>query len=88
MLSKEQLISNLEKAIGNTAYGKEIIAEANEAYGDELKKYGFSLKDRLDVRLGVLKAYEKIHKDFGDAAKATAEADKIAIIEKALKAIE
>jgi hypothetical protein len=37
MLSKEQLISNLEKAIGNTAYGKEIIAEANETYGDELK---------------------------------------------------
>lgn len=88
MLTKEQLIAALTKAVGDTAYGKELVTEAENTYGDELKKYGFSMKDRLDVRLGVLKAYEKIHKDFGDEAKATAEADKIAIIEKALKAIE
>lgn len=87
-MTKEQLIDALNKAVGDTAYGKELVDEADKTYGDELKKYGFSMKDRLDVRLGVLKAYERIHKDFGDAAKATAEADKITIIEKALKAIE
>lgn len=86
-MTKEQLVEALNKAVGNTAYGKEIVEEAENTYGDELKKYGFSLKDRLDVRLGVLKAYERIHKDFGAEAKATAEEDKIAIVEKALKAI-
>ncbi len=86
--TKEQLIEALKKEVGGSAYGDEIIKEAEATYGDELKKYGFSFKDRLDVRLGILKAYERIHKDFGEDAKATAEADKIAIVEKALKAIE
>jgi hypothetical protein len=35
-----------------------------------------------------LKAYERIHREAGADAKATAEEDKIAIVEKALKAIE
>ena len=88
MLSKEELVSKLEAAVGDTAYGKALVNEAAETYGDKEKKYGYDMKDRLDVRLGVLKAYERIHKEDGEEAKATAEADKIAIVEKALKAIE
>lgn len=41
-----------------------------------------------DDRLGILKAYERIHKDAGEEAKATAEDEKIAIVEKALAALK
>ncbi len=87
-MTKEELVSKLQAAVGGTAYGDALVNEAAETYGDADKKYGFSMKDRLDVRLGVLKAYEKIHAADGEEAKATAEADKIAIVEKALAAIE
>lgn len=87
-MTKEELVSKLQAAVGGTAYGDALVNEAAETYGDADKKYGFSMKDRLDVRLGVLKAYEKIHQADGEEAKATAEADKIAIVEKALAAIE
>ncbi|MCF0258559.1 MAG: hypothetical protein HUJ54_01750 [Erysipelotrichaceae bacterium] len=88
MMTKEELISKLQNAVGGTAYGDALVAEADATYGDQDKKYGYSMKDRLDVRLGVLKAYEKIHEADGEAAKAVAEAEKIAVVEKALKAIE
>lgn len=87
-MSKEELVSALKAAVGGTAYGDMLVDEAAETYGDKDKKYGYDMKDRLDVRLGVLKAYERIHKADGEEAKATAEADKIAIVEKALAAIE
>lgn len=87
-MTKEQLVDALTNSVGNTAYGKALVEEAMETYGDKDKKYGYSMKDRLDVRLGVLKAYERIHRDAGEEAKATAEAEKIAIVEKALAAIK
>ncbi|WP_304684479.1 FRAT-87 protein [Ileibacterium valens] len=87
-MTKEELVNALKAAVGGTAYGDALVEEAAATYGDEDKKYGYDMKDRLDVRLGVLKAYEKIHQNDGEEAKATAEADKIAIVEKALKAIE
>ncbi len=101
-MTKEQLVDALKTAVGGTAYGDALVDEAAETYGDkdkkygqdmkdrldEDKKYGQDMKDRLDERLGVLKAYERIHREAGADAKATAEADKIAIVEKALKAIE
>lgn len=86
-MTKEELVSRLQEAVGDTTYGKTLVEEAAATYGDSDKKYGYDMKDRLDVRLGVLKAYEAIHKNDGEEAKATAEADKIAIVEKALKAI-
>jgi len=46
------------------------------------------MKDRLDLRLAILKAYARIDKTFGKEARETADEDKIAIIDKALKAIE
>ncbi len=70
------------------AYGDMLVDEAAETYGDKDKKYGQDMKDRLDERLGVLKAYERIHRNAGAEAKATAEAEKIAIVEKALAALK
>ncbi len=87
-MTKEELVNALKAAVGGTPYGDALVEEAAATYGDKDKKYGYDMKDRLDVRLGVLKAYEKIHQNDGEEAKATAEADKIAIVEKALKAIE
>ncbi len=87
-MTKEQLVETLTKAVGGTAYGDMLVDEAAATYDDKDKKYGQDMKDRLDERLGVLKAYERIHRDHGEDAKATAEAEKIAIVEKALAAIK
>ncbi|UNT95104.1 FRAT-87 protein [Allobaculum mucilyticum] len=87
-MTKEELVAALKAAVGGTAYGDAIVDEAAATYDDKDKKYGQDMKDRLDEKLGVLKAYERIHKDAGAEAKATAEADKIAIVEKALAALK
>lgn len=87
-MTKEELVSKLTAAVGDTPYGKELVAEAEKTYGDSEQKYGWDMKDRLDLRLAILKAYAKIDKTFGKEARETAEEDKIAIIDKALKAIE
>lgn len=87
-MTKEQLVDALKAAIGGTPYGDMLIDEAAETYGDKDKKYGQDMKDRLDDRLGILKAYARIHKNAGEEAKATVEDEKIAIIEKALAALK
>ena len=87
-MTKEELVSTLKAAVGGTAYCDSLVEEAAATYDDADKKYGQNMKDRLDEKLGVLKAYERIHKDAGAEAKATAEADKIAIVEKALAALK
>ncbi len=87
-MTKDQLVNALKEAVGGTPYGDMLVDEAAETYGDKDKKYGQDMKDRLDERLGVLKAYERIHKEAGQEAKATSEADKIAIVEKALAALK
>ncbi len=85
--TKEQLVSALQNAVGDSAYGKMLIEKAEATFGED-HKYAQDMKDRLDETVGVLKAYEAIHKGAGAEAKATAEADKLAIAEKALKAVE
>lgn len=87
-LTKEELVNKLTAAVGDTVYGKELIAEAEKTYGDSAEKYGWDMKDRLDLRLAILKAYAGMDKTFGREARETAEEDKIAIVDKALKAIE
>lgn len=87
-MTKEELVNKLTAAVGTTPYGKELIDEAEKTYGDFEHKFGWDMKDRLDLRLGILKAYARIDKAFGKEARETAEEDKIAILEKALKAIE
>ncbi len=88
MMTKEELVNTLKNAVGGTAYGDAIVEEAAETYGDADKKYGQDMKDRLDEKLGVLKAYARIHKNAGKDAMATAEDEKIAIVEKALAALK
>ena len=87
-MTKDQLVDALKAAVGGTPYGDMIVDEAAVTYDDQDKKYGQNMKDRLDDRLGILKAYELIHKDAGEEAKATAEDEKIAIVEKALAALK
>jgi hypothetical protein len=87
-MTKEELVKVLTDAVGGTAYGDAIIDEAAATYGDKDKKYGQDIKDRLHEKLGVLKAYERIHRDASEDAKATAEAEKIATVKKALKALK
>lgn len=85
-MTKEEFTKTLQTAIGGTAYGDEVIADLTEHFGEE-GKYAQNAKDRLDDRLGLLKGWEKKHLEEGDKAKADAEAEKIAIVEKALAAI-
>lgn len=85
--TKEQLVDALKAAVGDSAYGQSLVEKAEATYG-ETGKYAQDMKDRLDETIGVLKAYERIHRGAGEEAKATAEADKIAIAEKALAAVE
>ena len=87
-MTKEELVSKLTAAVGDTPYGKELIEEAEKTFGDSEHKSGWDMKDRLDLRLAILKAYARIDKTFGKEARETADEDKIAIIDKALKAIE
>ena len=87
-MTKEELVSALKTAVGGTAYGDAIVEEAAATFDDADKKYGQDMKDRLDEKLGVLKTYARIHKDAGAEAKATAEDEKIAIVEKALAALK
>ncbi|MCI9041129.1 FRAT-87 protein [Dubosiella newyorkensis] len=85
-MTKDEFKKVLTDAIGGSAYGDEVIADLVANFGEE-GKYAQNAKDRLDDRLGTLKGWEKKHREEGDAAKADEEAAKIAIVEKALKAI-
>lgn len=82
----QKLIDTLKAAVGDTAYGRYLIQDCinTETPQGEVKIE----KDRLDEAIGILKAYEKLHEDADEEAKATAEAEKIAIAEKARQAIE
>lgn len=80
-------LKKLEAAVGDTKYGQFIIEEAKKAKADT-GKYAQDIKDRLDEMIGTLKAYARIHRDAGKDAMATTEDDKIAIAEKAKKALE
>ncbi len=85
-MTKDEFKKVLETAVGDTAYGNEIIEDL-VAHFDETGKYAQNAKDRLDDRLGSLKGWEKKHREEGDVVKADEEAEKIAIVEKALAAI-
>ncbi len=82
----DNYVEAIKKAVGDTPYGAHLVAEAEKADPDQ--KYGQGVVDRLHEVIGLLLAYERIHKDAGEDAKATAEADKIAIAKKALAAVE
>lgn len=86
-MTKSEFEAKLQAAVGGTAYGDEIIADL-VAHFDETGKYAQNAKDRLDERLGTLTGWAKKHAAEGDAEKAAAEEAKIALVKKALAAIE
>ncbi len=86
-MTKEDLLMALQAAVGDTPYGRKLVSEADETWGAAEKKYGWNMKDRLDDKIGVLKAYQKIHAAAGKESLAEAEGERIAVCEKALEAI-
>ena len=85
-MTKAEFEAKLAAVAGDCAYGKEIVADLVDHF-DETGKYAQTAKDRLDERLGTLTGWEKKHKAEGDDAKAAVEAEKIALVKKALAAI-
>lgn len=86
-MTKAEMVERLEAAVGETAYGKELIAALEAAYDDADKKYGQDALDRLDDRLGFLAYYMEKDANMGEDAKAAAEAEKLAIVKKAAAAL-
>lgn len=81
--TKEELISALEKAIGGTAKGQEIINLASKIF-DEHGEYSQDLRDRLDESIG---AYAKlIERDasLGEDKDIIRDSEHEAIVAKAL----
>ncbi len=56
-MTKDEMIAKLTPAIGDTAYGKELIAALEATFDDADKKYGQDALDRLHDRLGFLEYY-------------------------------
>ncbi|WP_294730541.1 FRAT-87 protein, partial [uncultured Faecalibaculum sp.] len=86
--TKDEMIAKLTPAIGDTAYGKELIAALEATFDDADKKYGQDALDRLHDRLGFLEYYMKRDAEMGEEAKSAAEADKLAIVKKAAAALQ
>ena len=87
-MTKDEMIAKLTPAIGDTAYGKELIAALEATFDDADKKYGQDALDRLHDRLGSLEYYMKRDAEMGEEAKSAAEADKLAIVKKAAAALQ
>jgi len=85
--TKEELIAALQKAVGDTEKGKEIIAKAEEVWGVE-GKYSQGLVDRLHEALAVDKMWAAKDDKNGKPELAAGDEERAAIIEKALAAIK
>lgn len=85
-MSKTEIFEKLNAA-ADSAYAKSVVELLENTYDDCEKKYGQNTLDRIDDRIGFLKGWEKKHAAEGDAAKAEAEAEKVAALEKLQKAI-
>ena len=56
-MNKKDFEANLKKAIGQTEYGDEVVADLVEHY-ESTGKYAQNSKDRIDDRIGSLKGWE------------------------------
>lgn len=86
-MTKEEFKKVLDAALGTDAYSAEVIADLVEHF-DATGKYAQTAKDRLDERYGSLLGWIQKHAAEGAYAKAADEAEKIAIVLKALAAIK
>lgn len=85
--TKEEMIAALEKAVGDTEKGKEIIAKAEAVYGEH-GKYSQDMVDRLHDALGGYKGVIKRDDEHDKPGEAAVDAENMAIVEKALAALE
>lgn len=86
-MNKTQFKSDLEKILGGSEYGMEVLNDLVEHYGST-GEYAQNAKDRIDDRIGSLKGWQKRHEEMGDKKAADEEAEKIAMLEKVLAMIE
>jgi hypothetical protein len=82
------LINVLKEAAGNSKYGQAVVAEFEANPCDDDKKYGQTIKDRLDDRIGIIRGWEAKFQAEGKLAEAGAEADKLAVLEAMKSAIK
>ncbi|OLU39344.1 FRAT-87 protein [Ileibacterium valens] len=86
-MTKEEFRKALEKAVGGTVYGEEIIKDL-VGHFDETGKYAQDAKDRLDDRIGILNGWIKKHEAEGATAKVAEEKANLEIAKLALAAVE
>ncbi|WP_304683396.1 FRAT-87 protein [Ileibacterium valens] len=86
-MTKEEFRKALEKAVGGTVYGEEIIKDLIGHF-DETGKYAQDAKDRLDDRIGILNGWIKKHEAEGATAKVAEEKANLEIAKLALAAVE
>lgn len=86
-MTKEEFRKALEKAVGGTVYGEEIIKDL-VCHFDETGKYAQDAKDRLDDRIGILNGWIKKHEAEGATAKVAEEKANLEIAKLALAAVE
>ncbi|WP_304769804.1 FRAT-87 protein [Ileibacterium valens] len=86
-MTKEEFRKALEKAVGGTVYGEEIIKDL-VGHFDETGKYAQDDKDRIDDRIGILNGWIKKHEAEGATAKVAEEKANLEIAKLALAAVE
>lgn len=86
-MTKEEFRKALEKAVGGTVYGEEIIKDL-VGHFVETGKYAQDAKDRLDDRIGILNGWIKKHEAEGATAKVAEEKANLEIAKLALAAVE
>lgn len=86
-MTKEEFRKALEKAVGGTVYGEEIIKDL-VGHFDETGKYAQDAKDCLDDRIGILNGWIKKHEAEGATAKVAEEKANLEIAKLALAAVE
>lgn len=86
-MTKEETIAKLKEAAGNSNYGQAVVKEFEAHFDDDAKKYGQTLADRIDDRIGVIKGWAEKDEKEGNTLKAAAEMDKVAVLEAMKKAL-
>ena len=85
-MTKNEVLTRLESAVGDNAYGKEVLSELKADYNEDDKKYGQTIKDRLDDRLGSERGW--LYKDIkNDSGNPKQRVENIEVLEAMLKAL-
>lgn len=86
IMTKNEMITKLTDAISGSEYGKKVISELEANWNDDDKKYGQTIKDRLDERLGEAQGW--LDKDIKDGKGDPSEvAEHIEVLKNMINAI-